>query len=41
MGGLGGTGSLVANVLNFTIAAGYYLTGITLASYFAPAWPHD
>lgn len=33
MGSLGGTGPLDADVWNFTIAAGYYLTGINLVGY--------
>jgi hypothetical protein len=41
MGSLGGTGPLDADVWTFTIAAGYYLTGITLVSYSAPTGPHD
>ncbi|MFN0079714.1 MAG: PEP-CTERM sorting domain-containing protein [Prosthecobacter sp.] len=36
MGSLGGVGPLDADVWTFTIAAGYYLTGISLASYSAP-----
>lgn len=35
MGSLGGTGPLDADVWNFTIAAGYYLTGINLVGYSA------
>ncbi len=35
MGSLGGTGPLDADVWNFTIAAGYYLTGIDLVFYSA------
>lgn len=35
MGSLGGTGPLDADVWNFTIAAGYYLTGINLVDYSA------
>lgn len=35
MGSLDGTGPLDADVWNFTIAAGYYLTGINLVSYSA------
>lgn len=41
MGSPGGVGPLDADVWTFTIAAGYYLTGITLASYSAPTGPHD
>ncbi|OYW75282.1 MAG: hypothetical protein B7Z37_14110 [Verrucomicrobia bacterium 12-59-8] len=33
MGSLNGTGPLDADVWNFTVAAGYYLTGIDLVSY--------
>jgi hypothetical protein len=35
MGSLNGTGPLDADVWNFTIAAGYYLTGINLVDYSA------
>ena len=35
MGSLSGTGPLDADVWNFTVAAGYYLTGIDLVSYSA------
>lgn len=35
MGSLDGTGPLDADVWNFTIAAGYYLTGINLVGYTA------
>lgn len=35
MGSLGGTGPLDADVWNFTIAPGYYLTGINLLGYSA------
>lgn len=35
MGSLGGTGPMDADVWNFTIAAGYYLTGINLVGYSA------
>jgi hypothetical protein len=41
MGSLGGTGPLDADVWSFTIAAGYYLTGISLVSYSSPTGPHD
>lgn len=37
MGSLNGTGPLDADVWSFTIAAGYYLTGINLVSYSAPS----
>lgn len=37
MGSLNGTGPLDADVWTFTIAAGYYLTGINLLAYDAPA----
>lgn len=37
MGSLNGTGPLDADVWSFTIAAGYYLTGISLVAYNAPA----
>lgn len=37
MGSLNGTGPLDADVWTFTIAAGYYLTGINLVSYSAPS----
>lgn len=37
MGSLDGTGPLDADVWSFTIAAGYYLTGISLVAYSAPA----
>ncbi|MCX6839052.1 MAG: PEP-CTERM sorting domain-containing protein [Verrucomicrobia bacterium] len=37
MGRLNGTGPLDADVWSFTIAAGYYLTGINLVSYSAPS----
>ncbi|MGV3663366.1 MAG: PEP-CTERM sorting domain-containing protein [Prosthecobacter sp.] len=37
MGSLNGTGPLDADVWSFTIAAGYYLTGINLVAYSAPA----
>jgi len=36
MGSLNGTGPLDADIWTFTIAAGYYLTGINLVSYAAP-----
>ncbi|MCB1276718.1 PEP-CTERM sorting domain-containing protein [Prosthecobacter sp.] len=36
MGALGGVGPVDADVWTFTIAAGYYLTGINLVSYSAP-----
>lgn len=41
MGSLGGTGPLDADVWRFTIAAGYYLTGISLTGYSAPTGPND
>lgn len=41
MGALGGVGPVDADVWTFTIAAGYYLTGISLVSYSAPTGPHD
>lgn len=37
MGAAGGVGPVDADVWTFTIAAGYYLTGISLVSYSAPA----
>lgn len=37
MGSLNGTGPVDADVWTFTIAAGYYLTGINLVGYDAPA----
>lgn len=37
MGSLNGTGPLDADVWSFTIAAGYYLTGINLVGYSAPS----
>jgi len=36
MGNLGGLGVVDADIWTFTIAAGYYLTGINLVSYSAP-----
>lgn len=41
MGSLGGIGPLDADVWTFTIAAGYYLTGISLLGYSAPTSGHD
>jgi len=41
MGSLGGIGPMDADVWTFTIAAGYYLTGINLVSYSAPTNPHN
>lgn len=41
MGSLGGVGPMDADVWNFTIAAGYYLTGIDLVSYSAPTSGND
>lgn len=41
MGSLSGTGPLDADVWRFTIAAGYYLTGIALIDYAAPTGPND
>ncbi len=37
MGSLNGTGPLDADIWSFTIAAGYYLTGINLLGYSAPS----
>ncbi len=41
MGALGGVGPVDADVWTFTIAAGYYLTGINLVTYSAPTNGHQ